>query len=66
MAKLKYKYTEHYRGYDVFIYRIGREWRWTAISSLLFKIRNFTSSLGYFSLDAALNGAKKYIDKKKV
>lgn len=66
MAKLKYKYMEHYKDFDVFIYRIGREWWWTVINSSLNKISNITSPSGYFNLDAALSSAKKFINKKKI
>ena len=55
-----YKYMEHYRGNKIFIYGLGREWRWGVIVND--KAKNSPAS--YFSVQSALSKARKFIDNE--
>ena len=57
-----YKYMEFYKGSKIFIYGSGREWWWGAIVNGRAK----NSATSYFSVQLALNKAKKFIDDKVV
>jgi hypothetical protein len=66
MQKPKFKYIETYMGQDIFIRRYSRQWWWKVIAYSGREISNFTSSEGYFSMNSAINKARKYIDNKLV
>jgi len=62
MGKRKYKYLENYMGHKILIHGVGREWWWEVVISGKSK----DSPGSFFSVQAALNGARKYIDRKVV
>lgn len=59
---MKHKYVEKYKNKEIIIFRSSAEWWWKITYEN--KVRN--SSQGYFSLDVALNEARKYIDKREI
>jgi hypothetical protein len=60
MRSKKYKYMESYKNCKILIYGISREWWWEVVANNKLK----KSPICYFSVQSALNGAKKYIDMK--
>jgi hypothetical protein len=60
VGKRKYKYMENFKDGKIFIHGVGREWWWEVIICNKPK----RSSTCYFSVESAVNGAKKYIERK--
>lgn len=60
MQPREYRYREEYRGQSIFIYGAEGEWMWQAV------IEGKASGVSgcCFTVKAAVNEAKRYIDKK--
>ena len=62
MTKRNYKHIENYRNTTILIYGVGRDWWWEVVVDGQSK----DSGTSYFSVQSALNNARKYVDKKAV
>jgi len=62
MSKRHYKYIEKYRNGKILIYGSGREWWWEVVVAE----QSQQSATSHFSVQSALNSARKHIDKKSV